>query len=306
MVNKKIGKILGEDFKQYRKDFNKAQKGIVPKVPLSVVIGTVNRCNLNCKMCYKDYHKEPKVELSAKINKKIIDECRKNKIPSITLGLDGEPLLDKNIKKTLGMLKGFDVFFSTNGTLLTDEIIKLLVDNQITRLRISLDAATPETYKKIRGFDMLKRIEDNIEKVIAYKKKRKSLLPTIRLSFVVMKDNIHEVKAFKKKWKDKVDVVDFQTFIDFKNINKLVKRKVNDFCPFPFYALTIWGNGEICPGCNWFGQQLIIGNIYKDSLMDIWNGEKIRKLREQIISKKFPLICQNCLYAKDKNLINKI
>ena len=204
------------------------------------------------------------------------------------------------------MLKGFDVFFSTNGVLLTDEIIKLLVDNQITRLRISLDAATPETYEKIRGFNFLKKIEDNIDKVIAYKKKQKSFLPTIRISFVVMEDNKHEIKAFRKKWGNKVEVVDFQTFIDFKNIHKLTKRKVDDFCPFPFYALTIWGNGDICPGCNWFGQQLIIGNIYKDNLMDVWNGKKIKKLREQIISKKFPLVCQNCLYAKDKDLIKNI
>ena len=39
-----------------------------------------------------------------------------------------------------------------------------------------------------------------------------------------------------------------------------------------------------------------IDNIYKDSLKEIWNGEKIKKIREQIISKKLNLVCQNCLY----------
>jgi len=296
-INKKLGLILGEDFKKYRKDFKKAQKGIASKYPLSLVMGTVNRCNLNCKMCYKKYHTEPREELPIKTIRNIISQCKD--IPSVTLGLDGEVLLDRNIKKTIKLLKGKDVFFSTNGTLLTDEIIKLLVDNQITRLRISLDAATPETYKIIRGHDMLEKVEGNINRLIAYKKKRKSQLPTIRVSFVVQEENKHERKAFVKKWKNKVDVVDFQTLIDFSHVNNIVSvKKINSFCPYPFHTLSVWANGDISPCCNFYGMGLVIGNIYKDKLEDIWNGKKIKKIREQIIKKKFNPVCKNCLYFR--------
>ena len=43
-----------------------------------------------------------------------------------------------------------DVFLFTNGTLLNKEKSKMILESNITRLFISIDALTSETYNKIR------------------------------------------------------------------------------------------------------------------------------------------------------------
>jgi len=314
-VNEKLANILGDEFRRYRIDFAKTQNYLetkfVPDFPITVALGQINRCNLNCIMCYKKYHQEPRKELSLKIIKKIIAECKKNNLSSIELSMGGESLICKHAKEVIQMVgdSGIkDVFLTTNGVFMNDEIIKLVIKNKITRVRISLDAATDETYKKIRlGAPALEKVEENLIKLIDYKKQFNSLLPTIRLSFVVMDINKHEVNAFLAKWKDKVDCIDFQRYIDFSFMDKepeKIDSEVikNSLCPYPFYMLTIWADGNISPCCSFYGRKLIFGNIYKDNLKDVWNSSKIKAIRKQIASKKFNKICQACLYFRDREL----
>ena len=314
-VNVKLSGILGEDFKKYREDFEKTQNYIktkfIPDFPITVSLELLNRCNLNCIMCYKKHHRQPKAELTLDVLQKIMNECKENKLPSIALGLGAEILMYKNIKELLSMVKTAgiqDIFFGTNGVLLNDELIELIVKNKITRVKISLDAATKETYKKIRGFDLLKRVEENIEKIIACKKKYNRSLPMIRLSFVVMDINRHETQRFVDKWKNKVDYIDFQRCIDFSHVDKPIEinqQVIKDsFCAYPFYSLNIWADGAISPCCTFYGRKLIFGNIYNETLKNIWQSEKMKKIREHIVSKRFNPVCQRCLYFRDKDIID--
>lgn len=313
-INEKLGRILGNEFKQYRKDFAKTQdgSGFVPEFPITVSLELVNRCNLDCIMCYKEHHRQERSELSLKDLEKIFKECKENKLASIILGLGAETLVYKDVKKVIPMISEagiMDVFFGTNGVLLTEEISELIVKNKLSRVEISLDAATPQTYKKVRGHDRLEMIERNIEKLLEIKKKYKSELPVIRLCFVVMDINNHETQKFIDKWQDKVDYIDFQRCVDFSQIGKpaKVEKKVieNSFCSYPFYSLNVWSDGGISPCCSFYGEKLKFGNIKKDSLKDVWNSPAMKKIREDIIAKKFNPVCQKCLYFRDRELIDK-
>ncbi len=315
-VNEKLGKIIGNDFKKYREEFDKTQNyqtaKHVPEFPLCVSLELVNRCNLNCIMCYKPHHSQPFAQLSIEELQKIMTECQENKMPSLILGLGAETLLYPKVKETLEIIRSagvIDVFFGTNGVLLNDNIIESIFDNKISRVEISLDSATPETYKKVRGHDMLPKIEENIEKLLAAKKARQSQLPIIRLCFVVMDINKHETEKFIQKWKDKVDYIDFQRCVDFSKMDDPVKidsEVIKDsFCSQPFYSLNVWGNGKVTPCCTFYGERLVIGDIHEQSLKEIWDGEKMQTIREQILSKKFNPICQKCLYFRDRENIDK-
>ncbi|MFA5317866.1 MAG: radical SAM protein [Patescibacteria group bacterium] len=313
-VNEKLGKILGDDFKKYRNDFNKTQNyhetKFIPDFPITISLELVNRCNLDCIMCLENQHTQPKSQLSLDDIKRILDESQKNNMPSIELGLGSEVMMYKDIQEVVMLVKKagiLDVFFSTNGILLNDEIIRAIIDNKITRIKISLDAATEETYKKIRRrAPSLKITEDNIKKIIAWKKKKNSPIPVIRLSFIIMDINKHEIKQFIDKWKDEVDYIDFQKLIDFSHVGKTVlldevKQEVikDSFCAYPFYSLNIWANGDVSPCCTFYGKDLIMGNIHQQTLKEIWNSKKMKLIREQLYSKKFNPICQKCLYFRD-------
>lgn len=316
-VNAKLTDIFGEKFKKYRDDFNKTQNYLetkfIPDFPLMISVEFVNRCNLNCVMCYKKHHSKPKAELNMAIIKTIMDECKENKMPSITLGLGSEILLYKDILEVIKIVKDAeiqDIFFATNAALLNDEVIESLVDNKISRFRVSLDAATEETYNKVRRVPVLKKSEENINKLIAYKKKANSVLPIIRLSFVVMDINKHETQLFIDKWKDKVDYIDFQRYMDHTHIDDIgqydeKKREIisDSFCSQPFYSLSVWADGIITPCCTFYGRNIVLGNIYKDKIKDVWQSQKMKEIRDQIVGKKFNNVCQDCLYYRDRDLM---
>ncbi|HVR28798.1 MAG TPA: radical SAM protein [Thermoanaerobaculia bacterium] len=107
----------------------------------------------------------------------------------------GEPFMMKNLDQLLDEFgdRGKFLEITTNGQILTDRNIQKLIGRRI-QLYVSLDAATAETYAKLRN-DRLDDILVNLRRLIAAKGGRAGL-PQIFLVFMPMKCNRHELDAF--------------------------------------------------------------------------------------------------------------
>lgn len=316
-IIQRLSALLGDSFIKYREEFNKTQNYLetdfIPDRPLMVCYELRNRCNLNCIMCYNDHHKEPHASLSLEVVEKTLKEAKDLKVPSLLISMAAEIMTYKDIKEVLRASKesgAMDIFIGTNGLLLNDDIIKYIVDQKFTRITISVDAATNETYKKIRNVNQLDRLESNINKIIDYKKKVGSQFPFVRVTFVLQNENKHEVNQFVEKWKDRADYIDFQRLVFNTHIKSDVEvdtTKIKDpFCAYPFYALNVWANGNITPCCSFYGTDMVLGNVYKDSLIDVWNGKKLQEIRDQIKERKYNPNCAKCLYYKDNEIMNNL
>ena len=56
-------------------------------------------------------------------------------------------------------------------------------------------------------------------------------------------------------------------------------------------------NGDMNPCCiheTEYKRRFIVGNIYKDSFEDIWNGKKMNKFRNKLKEGKVPAMCKDC------------
>ena len=287
---------------------------------ISVTTELVNRCNLTCSMCYTAHHKEPKATISIDDIARIVRWDGETPLPCASFGMGSEALLYKNIREALVTAKSagvMDIFLFTNGTLLNPDISEFIVEHQISRLFVSLDAATPETYAKIRGKDMLPAIEKNILDLLAIKKKYGSELPVVRVSFCVQPDNAHEQQAFLEKWQDLVDRVDFQVLWDHDQVDdvlayattapdELPAGEVADapvFCHYPFSYLSVWANGDVSPCCNFYGKGLILGNIRSHTLPEIWKGEALAAIRQGFRDGRPNPVCRTCI-AASSNLVS--
>jgi len=310
---------FGERFRQYRNDFRKSlnydSNGFLPDFPITVGLELVNRCNLSCIMCYTVNHSLPKATLDKKTVEKLMKEAKNEGLPAVQIGLGSEALLYKNISdvfETTASAGVMDIFLSTNGVLLKDSVCEDIIKNGVTRVFISLDAATPETFKIIRGKDELKLVESNIHRLIAAKKRLNSVLPLIRVSFCVQSENAHERDAFAKKWQDIADHVDFQAMTDFSQVDELAEHgEVNSpkffhqnslekpYCPQPFNRLDVWSNGDVTPCCTFYGKNLVLGNAKIQSLREIWEGREIEELRDQFRSGNINPNCEMCLGGRD-------
>jgi len=120
--------------------------------PFLVVWNFTNACNLNCKHCYQDAQKATPDELTLKEKIDLIDQFADADIVAVAFS-GGEPMVHPHFWKVAeyAAQRGIFVAIATNGTLLTEENVKRLVDIGVGYAEISLDAATPEKHDEFRG-----------------------------------------------------------------------------------------------------------------------------------------------------------
>lgn len=159
--------------------------------PVTCEIDLTNRCQLRCEFCiYHNYLDKNRVDLDWNIYKNLLLEMRKLGVKSITFTGGGEPLLYKQFDKAsnLALNHGFEIGLVTNGILIEKHLPVL---QNFKFVRISFDAGTPETYKKIKGKD---RFYDVLRGASALSDSGYSALG---FSMVLTEDNHHEIADFK-------------------------------------------------------------------------------------------------------------
>lgn len=165
----------------------------VHQLPLHIQLEFTTYCNLNCKPCLRSklLKKSPE-HLSPQNFKRIIEPIRPSKL---SLSGGGEPFLSPYLFELIGLAKelGCSVNTTTNGTLLTPESCVGIIKSGLDLLKISIDGATPETYRKIRGEDRFWQVLDGVQTLIDMKKRMSSSRPYIRFNYVVSKDNYAEL-----------------------------------------------------------------------------------------------------------------
>ncbi len=303
-INKKLSDIIGEKFKKYREKWDKVNNfELVTDFPMFLHLDLFQVCNYQCPHCNISdpdlLKKAYKGSISEKMDfdkyKRIVDEGSEHNCPSIEPQGVNEPLLVKNFEEycQYAHKKGFiDIMINSNASALTEKRAKKLLDSGLTRFRFSLDAFSPETYKKVRvGSLPLDKVVKQIEKFLELKEKGNYKLPVTGVSMCVLKQNQHEVDDFQNFWIDKVDMVTFQSFQppnakkDYSNFypdetekKPKQKKKIKSFrCPQPFQRVVI-RNDLITACCNTFSTQLTLGNL-KDGIYNAWNGKLANELR---------------------------
>lgn len=166
-------------------------------LPRHLIIEITSFCNLKCRMCPKTNHSVNTTEnnvMSWDIFERLIPLLPHIESLDLT-GVWGEAFLHP--KLYLDMLKtikahGSDVYTISNGTLIDDDLARQLVEHDLNKLTVSLDAATPETYALIRPPGRFEDVINGLKSIGAWKKKLGRTQPRLELAFVGMKSNIEE------------------------------------------------------------------------------------------------------------------
>lgn len=112
------------------------------------------RCNLSCEHCYNASGRDQgsSDELSTEEALSFLDDCRSIRIPVLLL-TGGEPLMRDDIWELASHAHdcGIKTAISTNGTLITPEIVNKIKESGIGYVGISLDGARAETHDRFRN-----------------------------------------------------------------------------------------------------------------------------------------------------------
>jgi radical SAM protein with 4Fe4S-binding SPASM domain len=89
--------------------------------------------------------------------------------------------------------RGAHVLFNSNAITLSDRRARGLIEAGLDELRVSLDASTPATYRRIRGVDAFDRVVRNLEGLARLKAELRASRPAVSLWFTALRDNIEEI-----------------------------------------------------------------------------------------------------------------
>ena len=164
-------------------------------------------CNLHCPSCrkciYTNNDESEQLAIDSCIDA-ITDSGWLEKADKLLLGGGGEVFLSKNYKKILygGSDRRNDVIIMTNGTLFTEsEWEKLEGKYEHIGFMVSVDAATKETYEKVRCGGNFYNLMKNMDFLSGLRKENK--IDSVKVIMIVQKANYLEIPDFIKWAKEK-------------------------------------------------------------------------------------------------------
>jgi MoaA/NifB/PqqE/SkfB family radical SAM enzyme len=318
----------------------KALRDVIPlSSPYSSYIEATRACNLKCFYCLHSTRDEKggamerlgiKVKhMDMDLYNKIVSELMQfpEQLKRITFSGMGEPLMNPRLGDMARKLRqaGYtgrnDVI--SNGLLMTKERAAELVDAGITLFMFSVQGLTSERYKEVCGVEVdMEEYIDNLRWLYEHRKGAQMYIKILDANF---KNRETEEKQFYEMFENICDMINVEHLVlfsqemefvyggklkDNKNFSgeAFVPRRV---CANMFYYLSPTVDGEVYP-CSLPGLPITvsIGNVKKNTLQEIWNGELRKKLIRTNLTSGFGTIpgcghgcpCANAIGNEAENL----
>lgn len=161
--------------------------------PYHALIETSTKCNIECIMCARLDDPQPVGDLPYEIFRR----CSETLLPHlkrVALTGHGEAFLNKKFPEMLMETRKHNLCMAitTNATLIDESMADLLVRVGLDVMAVSIDAASPALFEKIRKRASFEKVLEGIDYINYYKKKYRREVPELDVLTVGMKMNIHE------------------------------------------------------------------------------------------------------------------
>jgi len=291
---------IGPGFAVYRKEWEETNNfNLEREFPVQLDFELNVSCNLKCPMCTwsaeETFGEGKSSWMDFEFYKEVVTNGVKHGLRAVNLNYVNEPLIRKDLPKFVKFARDagvVEVMFNTNGLLLTDKLTRELIEAGLTKLSVSIDAFSAETYNKVRVGGDYNKLLPIIHRFLEIRKEMGSKTPLLKLTFLKMSINIHELDDFIAYWEDKADLFSIQNLHNpFKG--DLLEKKNEYFvggtpdqpaeaprCPSPFQRMTVRANGDVLPCCNFrAAEDLVVGNAHQTELQTVWNSDEMNNLR---------------------------
>jgi len=227
---------------------------------------------------------------------------------------------------------GIELSLVTNGSLLSDHWARKLVSYEWARLTVSLNATNASTHRTLTRSDQFERVMENVRNVIDLRRAEGKNSPHISLSFVAMVQNIEQLPGFVDLAAGLgADAVVIQNLVVLRKEHEQyslihrpdaarrmygeARRKAMEhgiglsafspasyfldqgerwrplFCRDPWESFWVMPAGDVCVCCY---LDTVMGNLDRQSLEQIWNGDHYQYYRKHVNSNDLPEGCKRC------------
>ncbi|MDZ4845879.1 MAG: SPASM domain-containing protein [Chitinophagales bacterium] len=199
--------------------------------PITLSIEPTTSCNLRCPECpsgLRSFTRDTGM-LEMELFKKVLDETERHLL-YLYLYFQGEPYLHPQFSELVkyASRKGIYTVTSTNAHYLDNDRARETVESGLSRIIISIDGITQESYAKYRIGGSLQKVLEGTKQLVHWKKKLQSATPHIIFQFVVFSHNeseIAEVHRLAKEYGvDEVKIKTAQVY-DFEKGSELIPKE---------------------------------------------------------------------------------
>ena len=264
-----------------------------------------DHCNAECIMCPRDAHKlaRPHGIMNLDKYKKSIDEVVELGCKQVVLTGFGEPMVDKRLEDKIAYAhgKGLRTYIISNASLITRKRAVRLIEAGLDELRLSIYGIRKESYERVMVGLKFETTMKNVDDLLEVREELGSKRPRLEISWLALPENKEDTELFREIWEPKVDAIEIWKPHNFGD-GRSYRERYDDIaqkntCGRPENGpLQIQWDGEVIPCCYDYNNQIVLGNAFQDSVLDILNGEKYNLLRIAHSEKKFSLFpyCDQC------------
>ena len=229
-------------------------------------------------------------------------------VSQVRFFLAGEPVFHPHLDKliSIAVQKGLLTQVHTNANYLDAKRSEKLIASGLHSISFSFDGETKEEYESIRvGGDFEKTLA-NIIQFLQIKRDNKSRYPFVTFQVIKpFKPGAPFSPSISKEFKQQFDGLPIDRFValypfswpgqEEQDFVRTVGKNIFP-CPVIWQSLSVGWDGRILGCCGDLNGMVTLGDVHKDRLEDVWNGEKLIEMRRLHLRAKFrdiPL-CRDC------------
>jgi radical SAM protein with 4Fe4S-binding SPASM domain len=302
-----------------------ALQDVIPlDTPFLLYVDPSSACNFACQFCptghrdllaASEYTRSVmKIEIFEKLIRDL--EAFPNPLKVMRMNKIGEPLLNKKLPAMISLAKASGrvryIDLATNGALFSQELLARLIAAGLDRLNISLEGISQEQYVQHAKVAIdFQQLVDDIRWLYPH---RGDCEITIKIpgNYLTREDRERFFEMFGN-YCDRIFVeelapiwpefdVEARAGVEVQGRTGQYRQSLHDkdVCTYIFYAMAVNADGTVSACCPDWDQKLVVGDLKRDSLHEIWNSPALHRLRLQHLNgarRDHPL-CKGCGHIK--------
>ncbi len=289
-------------------------------MPFSVSVEPTTACNLGCPECPSGLKKftRPTGRLAPETLNRLLDQLAPS-LGNMIFYFQGEPYLHPQFTELVKSAseRGIYTVTSTNAHFLNEANAKKTVESGLSRLIISIDGTTQESYESYRIHGKLDKVIEGTHNILRFREEMNSKTPHVIFQFLVVRHNEHQIDDVKRLADELgVDEVRLKTaqIYDYENGSELIpndqqysryrqlpngkwaiKNKLLNQCWRMWQGCVFTWDGQVVPCCFDKDATYQLGDASTMDFKQIWQGDQYTQFRGAILKSRSEIdICKNC------------
>ncbi|MBI3181945.1 MAG: radical SAM protein [Myxococcales bacterium] len=294
--------------------------GALAEFPVSLQLQTVTGCNASCAICPQRTIRNlfPSEAMEDALFRRLVEQCAgARELRGVGFVLQNEPLTDPTLSWKIRHFRDrvqtqAMTFIVTNGTLLTPARVEELLASGLDAMHISVNGLSREDFEQVNQGKPWETLQRNLEHFLAQDLSRVAVM----LSFVRHAGQQGEIEEAVRRWRARgVSVYvhginsrggmvgDYERYAiplerepPLKRLGKDLAKKLLGCCPYPFIQMSVLASGKTLLCTHDWARREIIGDVARQSISEVWNGEHMREIRLKLLAGRSDELeaCRRC------------